>query len=51
MFEKDMLPVAVVIVIFVLLAYDIAGNNGAWTTSAMEFFQDTLRDLGHLVHA
>ncbi len=50
MFEKDMLPVAVVVVIFVLIAYDITSNNGEWTNSAMGFLQDAWRDFRHLVH-
>jgi len=50
MFEKDMLPVVVVIAIFVLLAYDIASNNGAWANSAMEFLKDTWREAWQLLH-
>jgi hypothetical protein len=50
MFEKDMLPVVVVIAIFALLAYDIASNNGVWANSAMEFFQDAWGEARHLLH-
>ena len=50
MFEEDMLPVAVVLVIFVLIAYDITSNNGEWTNSATEFLQDAWRNFLHLVH-
>ena len=47
MFEKDMLPVLVVVAIFMLLAYDIATNNGAWANSAIEFANDVWRDVRH----
>ncbi len=48
MFEKDMLPVLVVVAIFALLAYDITANNGAWTIAAAEFADDVWRDVRHL---
>jgi hypothetical protein len=50
MFEKDMLPVLIVVAIFALLAYDITANNGAWATGAMDFADDIWRDLQHLIH-
>jgi len=45
--EKDMLPVMMIIAICVLLVYDIAANRGAWPHGALEFFDDTWRELRH----
>jgi hypothetical protein len=43
--EKDMLPVAVIIAIFVLVAYDIAANDEAWSHDMMGFVGDAWRGL------
>lgn len=49
MFEKDMLPVVIIIAIFALLAFDIAANNGAWANTAMDLLQDAWRELRHII--
>ncbi len=50
MLEKDMLLVGVVVVIFVLLAYDLSSNNGEWFGMVNGFANDILREIRHILH-
>ena len=49
MFGKDMLVVGIVIVIFVLLAYDLSSNNGEWFGIVNGFTNDVLREIQHFL--
>jgi hypothetical protein len=50
MAEENMLGLAVIVVIFGALAYDLASNNSMWTASVMSFADDVLREIRHLLH-
>ena len=45
MLEKDMFAVGIVVVIFVLLAYDLSSNNGQWVGIVSGFANDVLRGI------
>jgi hypothetical protein len=45
MFEDDMLAVAIVVVAFVVLAYDLSFNHGEWLAILGGFLNDTLREF------
>jgi hypothetical protein len=45
MFENDMLAVAIVVVVFVVLAYDLSFNHGDWLAILSGFLNDTLREI------
>jgi len=44
-----MREIAIVVVVFGLLAYDLATNNGEWTRSVQAFVGDILREIRHVI--
>lgn len=49
MVENDMLGVAIVVVVFALLAYDLGINHGEWFGIVNGYAGDILREIRHLV--
>ena len=45
MFENDMFAVAIVVVVFAVLAYDLSFNRGEWLAILSGFLHDTLREI------
>ena len=45
MFENDMLAVALVVVVFAVLAYDLSFNHGEWLAIMGAFANDALREI------
>jgi len=45
MFENDMFAVAIVAMVFAVLAYDLSFNHGEWLAILGGFANDTLREI------
>jgi hypothetical protein len=48
--ENDMLGVVIVVLVFGLLAYDLAVNNGEWFGIVNGYTADILRELRYMLH-
>jgi ammonia channel protein AmtB len=45
MFEEDMIAVAIVVVVFAVLAYDLSFNHGEWLAMLGGFANEALREI------